>query len=156
MSEVRFLQPLPEKDLIVLDKEELKKYVDADYEFLFGKPNRIVLMYRTVKPHCYVARALGLGLTAYGDTVEEAKENLVRMFKSLVDVYQETTVPAVCEPWHSFVLTRCEPWADTIQEVWIDEENNWRVNHIHLADGKLIEFGHPNSVDALIGCYYGD
>ena len=71
----------------MLDKEEFKEYLDNNYEFLFGNSDHIVLMYRTTEPHCYVARALPMGLCAYGDTAEEAKEKLVRMFSSLVNAY---------------------------------------------------------------------
>ena len=67
--------------------EEHKQYLADTYDKLFGRDDFVVVMYRNTEPHVYVARVLSLGLSAYGDTAEEAKEKLVRMFSSLVHAY---------------------------------------------------------------------
>lgn len=69
--------------------EDFKKYLADNYEYLFGRDHRIVVLYRTTEPHCYVARVPTMGITAYGDTADEATEKLVRMFESLVNTYSK-------------------------------------------------------------------
>ena len=69
--------------------EDFKQYIEDNYEYLFGRDHRIVVMYRTAEPHCYVARVPTMGITAYGDTPDEATEKLVRIFESLVHAYSK-------------------------------------------------------------------
>ncbi len=58
--------------------EDFKKYLEDNYEYLFGKPDRIVVMYRTAEPHCYVARAWPPRNMAYETTPATGLTRIVK------------------------------------------------------------------------------
>ncbi len=52
---------------------------DGAWERQFGRDSSVVVLYQPLRK-VYAARVPELGLTAYGDTIEEAVERLQRMF----------------------------------------------------------------------------
>lgn len=59
------------------------------WEKQFGKDSLIVILYHHERK-TYVARAPSLGLTAYGDTKDEAVDKLQRMFIGLLRTWSNT------------------------------------------------------------------